>query len=108
MPDNGSGRLDRIEHALELLIDDHERFRHEHKQLLTAQIILTEQVDKLAQHFGQLAEHVGHMAEHLDKTTVQVGQLAQHTDALTLKVDEIADKLNGLISYLDAGHQPPQ
>jgi hypothetical protein len=47
MPDNGSNRLDRIERALELLIDDHVQFRQDLKQLLTAQVLLTEAHRKL-------------------------------------------------------------
>jgi len=31
-----------------LLIDDHVQFREEHKLLLSAQVVLTERVDKLA------------------------------------------------------------
>jgi hypothetical protein len=43
MPENnGTSRLDRIERALELLVDDHVQFREEHKLLLTAQVLLTE------------------------------------------------------------------
>lgn len=41
--ENGPGepRLDRLEGLMALLIDDHVQFREEHKQLLTAQILLT-------------------------------------------------------------------
>jgi len=46
---NGTGRLDRIEKALEMLIDDHVQFREEHKQLLTAQVVLTDRLDRLIQ-----------------------------------------------------------
>jgi septal ring factor EnvC (AmiA/AmiB activator) len=46
---NGSQypRLDRIEQALEMLIADHEQFRADHKQLLTAQVLQSEEIDKL-------------------------------------------------------------
>ena len=57
---NGSDRLDRIEHALELLIDDHVQFREEHKKfqeehkkLLIAQVLLTDSLAKLTK--GQKA-----------------------------------------------------
>jgi len=48
--ENGSGesRLDRLEGLMALLIDDHVQFREEHKLLLSAQVVLTERVDKLA------------------------------------------------------------
>ena len=51
--ENGSGRLDRIEKVLELLIDDHVQFRDEHKLLLTAQVVLTDRLDRLAQTVAQ-------------------------------------------------------
>ena len=41
--------MDRIEAALELLIADHEEFRQEHKLLLTAQVLLTDEQRKLAE-----------------------------------------------------------
>jgi hypothetical protein len=49
---NGGGeksRLDRLEGLMELLIDDHLQFQQEHKQLLTAQVLLTDEVRKLAE-----------------------------------------------------------
>ena len=53
---NGNDRLDRIEHALELLIDDHVLFRDEHKKLLTAQVLLTDRIGQVAKTVGDLAE----------------------------------------------------
>ena len=46
--DNGASRLDRIEKLLEMLVDDHVKLVDEHRFLLRAQVVLTEQVDKLA------------------------------------------------------------
>ena len=51
---NGSGRLDRIERAIEALVEaqrqhveqsneEHRKFRQDHQLLLTAQVVLTEQ-----------------------------------------------------------------
>jgi hypothetical protein len=71
--ENGTNRLDRTKHALELLPDDHVQFREEHKQLLTAQVILT-----------------GNMAD-----------LAHAQSTLTLTVEEIGEKRNGLIQVVD-------
>jgi hypothetical protein len=77
---NGASRLDRIERALELLIDDHVQFREEHKLLLTAQVVLTDRLDKLTQRVDKLAESV-------DK----LGALGAHTD----------ERLNALITIVD-------
>jgi hypothetical protein len=54
MPEESNGhespsRLDRIERALEALIDDHERLRASQKDLLRAQVIMVETVTKLAE-----------------------------------------------------------
>ena len=54
MPDdNGTHRLDRIERILEAiagdhakLADEHLQFQQEHKQLLAAQVVLTDRLDR--------------------------------------------------------------
>src|SRR5277367_4188053 len=82
--ENGSSRLDRIEHALELLIDDHMQFREEHKQfqvehkqLLTAQIVLTDRVDKLAQ---AISEERKATAERFKETDEKLNALIKIVD----------------------------
>ena len=89
MPENnGTSRLDRIERALELLVDDHVQFREEHKMLLTAQVLLTE-----AQ----------------KRTDEKLAKLAVTVDALAVTVDEVTGKLNALIQVVDGiVRRPPQ
>ena len=84
---NGAGesRLDRMERIMELVIADHVKFQEEHKQLLTAQVVLTDKVDKLAD---------------------TVAALARHTDERFAATDE---RLNALIHVVDEwirGHPP--
>ena len=57
---HGMSRLDRIERALELFIADHEQFREEHKQLLTAQVLQGDRMDKLTKTMQELAEAQKH------------------------------------------------
>ena len=64
--ENGTARLDRIERALELLIVDHEQFRDEHKRLLTAQVALTDRIDKLAKSVQDLADARKHTDQRLN------------------------------------------
>jgi hypothetical protein len=89
--ENGSGesRLDRLEGLMALLIEDHVQFREEHKQLLTAQVVLTDRVDKLA---IRLDSAIGAIQ---DLTAAQ-----RHTD----------ERLNALISVVDdiVRRRPPQ
>lgn len=42
-------RLDRIERMFEVFAADHEQFRQEHKQLLIAQVVLNDQLTRLAE-----------------------------------------------------------
>ncbi len=42
-------RLMRLEQFVEVLTNEHIQFAEEHKRLLTAQVVLTDRMDKLAQ-----------------------------------------------------------
>ncbi len=68
---NNESRLDRLEDAYNLMIQDHEEFRREHKALLTAQVVMYDEHVKLEKSLTRLSE----------------------------KVEEIGDKLNGLIAW---------
>ena len=92
---NGSTRLNRIEQALELLISDHVQFREEHKQLLSAQVLLTGQVQKVADQIAQTAGQVQKIAD-------QVAQAAGQLTALTTRVDRIAQLLENHIQDKNA------
>jgi hypothetical protein len=74
--DNES-RLDRLEDAWNLVIQDHEEFRREHKMLLAAQVVMHDEQFKLE----------------------------KSLDRLTGKVDQIGDKLNGLIAFSNTVHR---
>ena len=77
--ENGSGgsRLNRLEGLMAMSIDDHLQFREEHKLLLTAQVLLTDRVDKVA--------------VTLDTAIKGLTQSQQHTD----------ERLNALITIVD-------
>jgi hypothetical protein len=73
-------RLERMEIILDRLVADHEQlvahhqeFAREHKQLLTAQVVLTDRMEQFA-------------------------KAQQHTDS---KMAETAEKLNALIAVVD-------
>jgi hypothetical protein len=90
--ENGSNRLDRIERAIELLIDDHVQFREEHKQLLTAQVVLTDRVDKLAQTMVALAEAQRVTNERLADLADAGKQTDERLNALINVVNDIVRK----------------
>jgi hypothetical protein len=85
MNENGANRLDRIERALELLIDDHVQFREEHKSLLTSQVLLTDVV-------RELAEAQKRTEEHLKRTDEQLAETGQRLNTLIEIVDGIVRK----------------
>jgi hypothetical protein len=76
----GSERLDRIERALELLLDDHVQFREEHKHLLAAQVLLTGSLDRLTERVDRLTERVDRLGERMDSFTADVGLMRENFD----------------------------
>jgi hypothetical protein len=62
---NGASRMDRVERMMELLITDHVKFSDEHKQLLTAQVVLTDRMDRLTTTMQALAEAQKHTDERM-------------------------------------------
>jgi len=65
---------------MQLLIEDHLKFRDDLRQLLTAQVVLTDRVDKLAITVQELAEKQKELTDS-----------EKHTD----------DRLNALIHVVD-------
>jgi hypothetical protein len=89
---NRDTRLDRIERALELMIDDHERFRHDLQQLLTAQVLqkdaLEQQAKIIEQHTRQIEAESKERREkdavldaRVDKLVSAIGELIRQRPA---------------------------
>ena len=93
MPEgNGSRdtRLDRIERALELMIDDHERFRHDLQQLLTAQVL---QKDALEQQTLQIEQHTRQIEQH----TRQIEAMRAKDAVLDERVDKLVSAIGDFV-----------
>ena len=54
----------RFENLLELLHDGHVKFQDGHTQLLTAQVVLTDRVDRLAQTLAQAVKDLTEAQKH--------------------------------------------
>jgi len=78
---SGSERLDRIERALELMLDDHIQFREEHKQLLASQVLLTGSLERLSERVDKLTAHVDKLTADVDKLTANVTLMQDTFDA---------------------------
>ncbi|HWZ31887.1 MAG TPA: hypothetical protein VNX18_11160 [Bryobacteraceae bacterium] len=90
MPEtNGSGesRLDRLERLMDLLITDHLTFTDEHKQLLTAQVILVGNMQEM-----QAAQ------KKLQAAQEKLQAAQEKTDEQMKATDE---RLNVLIQMMD-------
>jgi hypothetical protein len=103
--ENGSGRIERIEHALELLIDDHIQFREEHKQLLTAQVLLTDRLDKLTQTVAEAQKTMVELFRQTEERFMQTDERFMQTDERFRQTDErlkqTDERLNALIAIVD-------
>jgi hypothetical protein len=84
---HGKSRLDRLEGLMELLINDHLKFSDEHNKLLTAQVLLTDRVDKLA-------VTVQELVEAQKRTNVEMKELREG-------LNELKDRMNALITVVD-------
>jgi methyl-accepting chemotaxis protein len=104
---HGLSRLDRMEGLMHLLIDDHLKFRDEHKSLLTSQVLLTDRVDKLASTVADLASTTADLVS----TT---GKLSQRMDDLAETMKEVAEaqkhadqRMDALIAVVDGMIRKP-
>jgi hypothetical protein len=93
---HGKSRLDRLEGLVEVLIEDHLKFRDEHRQLLTSQVVLTDRVDKLAVAMAELAR----VQQRADERLIKLAEAQEHTDG----------RINALINVVDdlVRKRPPQ
>ena len=90
------GRLDRVEEILAVLANEHIQFQQEHRQLLTAQVLLNDAMQKLAEAQAESEQKLAQLAEAQDLSDRKLAQLAeaqQHTDermaALIVTVDDL-------------------
>lgn len=74
---NGRNRLDRIEAILLRVVETQDRMQLDLKQLLTAQVVLTDRVDRLAQSVADLADAQKHTEERLNALIAVVDDIVR-------------------------------
>ncbi|HEX4135977.1 MAG TPA: hypothetical protein VHY84_15285 [Bryobacteraceae bacterium] len=74
-------RLDRIEIAIEHVINEHEKLVDEQGRLLKAQVVMVDSLDKLTAKLAAVDERLGH------------------------RINEIGGKLDALINVVDRDHR---
>jgi len=72
--------MDRVERMMEMLITDHIKFSDEHKQLLTAQVVLTDRMDRLTTTMQELAEAQKHTDQQMKESDERLGILTRMMD----------------------------
>ena len=87
---NRDTRLDRIEKALELFIQDHEQFRDDHKKLMIAQVLQKEAIDNLLKV----------TQEHTKQIEREAMERREKDAALDSRVDKLVSSIGTLINRL--------
>jgi len=72
--------MDRVERMMEPLITDHVKFTDEHKQLLTAQVVLTDRMDRLTTTMQELAEAQKRTDQQMKDSDGRLGILIRMMD----------------------------
>ena len=78
-----NSRLERIEGLIEVLVNEHIEFAREHRQLLTAQVVLTDRLDRLAVQVSELSEVQKHGDERLNALIVTVDGMIRNRPSQT-------------------------
>jgi predicted transcriptional regulator len=71
-------RLDRLEGLVEVLFNRHLEFEEEHKRLLTAQVVLTDRMDRLDRRLERLAELQAEGAQRLNVLIAIVNEVIRN------------------------------
>ncbi len=98
---HGLSRLDRMEGLMQLLIDDHLKFSDEHKSLLTAQMLLTENVDKLAATTSDLVATTGKLTQRMDELAETMKEVAESQKELAEAQKHTDQRMDALIAVVD-------
>jgi len=74
---------------MEVLVNRHIEFEDEHRRLLTAQVVLQDQLQKLVERVNLLTERVDRLTERVDRLAESQLETSQKLNALIAIVDEI-------------------
>ena len=80
MPQNGHdpSRLDRLEGMIEVILNRHIDFEQDHAQLLKAQVVLTDRLDRLTKLVTELTEAQKHTDERLNALITTVDDIIRN------------------------------
>ncbi|HYL76872.1 MAG TPA: hypothetical protein VEU96_21830 [Bryobacteraceae bacterium] len=97
----GNDRLDRIERALNLMLDDHIRFREEHKILLSAQVLMQGGLEELRKNMDSLTRQVETTSAKVERMSDKVERMSDKVDVLTADVTTLTANVEAMRQNFD-------
>lgn len=86
-------RLDRIERALERLLADHERFRQDHNQLMTAQLLHNESVKRFLKITLENSRQIEEQGKQIEQQSMQIEaqgvQSRDRSDGIDMRIERL-------------------
>jgi hypothetical protein len=95
------GRLERVEELLAVLANDHLQFRDEHRQLLKAQVLLYDSVQKIDDSVQNLYGVVEQIGEAQKTTELRLAELATAQAQLAASQQHTDEQMSALIRIVD-------
>jgi X-X-X-Leu-X-X-Gly heptad repeat protein len=92
--ETGGQRLDRIERALNLMLDDHIQFREEHKLLLSAQVQMYGGMQELRGGLNELRGGLSELRGGLNELRGGLDELRGEMTTLTRQVGELVNQVD--------------
>jgi hypothetical protein len=94
-------RLDRIERALERLIADHERFRQDHNQLMTAILLHNESEKRFTRIAQENNRRIEEQAKQIEQQGLQIEaqgiQYRDRSDGIDLRIERLISAVGEFI-----------
>jgi methyl-accepting chemotaxis protein len=97
----GNDRLDRIERALNLMLDDHIQFREEHKLLLSAQVLMQGGLEELRKNMDSLTRQVETTSAKVERMSDRVDVLTADVTALTANVEAMRQNFDQRLKRIE-------
>ena len=92
MEDNGQqnneSRLDRLDDAYNLMIQDHEAFRREHKALLAAQVLMQDSLTRLSVKVEEIDDGLNGLIAYSEQTRRENEQTRRENEVRFRRLEE--------------------
>lgn len=94
-------RLDRLEGLVEVLVNRHIDFEDEHKRLLTAQVVLTDRLDRMAEDEAEFRAEMRHRHKLADERLSRIEEMTRENAELIRRTEERQKKTDEQLKKTD-------